>query len=145
MNLDAASPAPVGQQLADRRNDLDLTQEALAQQVGVSARTISAVERGVNEIQRRNRPAFEKALRLKAGTISRAYMTGGMVEPLDARAEPDDEEIGPAHAMIDEIERNPKLQRRLRKILSAGSGHAGKPDDSDTPDTERDSGDGVAG
>ena len=81
MSDDATSPLVVGQQLARRRNDLDLTQDGLAKRIGVSARTVSAIERGMNSIQRGNRATWESALRLKAGTISRAYRDGSPVEP----------------------------------------------------------------
>jgi transcriptional regulator with XRE-family HTH domain len=72
----------VGQQLAKRREELDLTQEALARLVGVTAPTISVTERGHTEIRRGKRPDWERALRLEAGTISRAYRERTPVEPV---------------------------------------------------------------
>lgn len=86
MSDDGTSPTAVGRQLARRRNDLDLTQDQLADRIGVRARTISAIERGNNSIQRSNRAIWEQALGLKPGTISRAYNEGIPIEPADADA-----------------------------------------------------------
>jgi transcriptional regulator with XRE-family HTH domain len=85
MSDDATSPAAVGRQLARRRNDLDLTQDQLAERIGIRARTISAIERGNNSIQRSNRSTWERALQLKPGTISRAYAEGSAIEPAEGR------------------------------------------------------------
>jgi transcriptional regulator with XRE-family HTH domain len=73
---------PVGQQLADRREELDLTQQALAQRIDMTSTTVSATERGRTEISRSNRAAWEQALRLAPGTISRAYKEGTRLQPL---------------------------------------------------------------
>lgn len=81
-------PIPVGQQLRQRREELDLTQEALAQRIGITAATVSVTERGQTEIRRSKRPAWERALQLKAGTISRAYKNGTPLEPADSPTEP---------------------------------------------------------
>lgn len=80
MSDDPASPAAVGQQLAQRRTDLDLTQDQLAERIRVRARTVSAIETGKNSIQRSSRSTWEQALRLKPGTISRAYSEGSPIE-----------------------------------------------------------------
>lgn len=82
------SPTPVGQQLADRRDELDLTQARLAQAIGVTTTTISATENGRTQISRSKRPLWEQALLLQPGTIGRAYRTGSRIEPLDAELPP---------------------------------------------------------
>ncbi|MCW5252248.1 helix-turn-helix transcriptional regulator [Streptomyces sp. SHP 1-2] len=74
----------VGQQLAARRKQLDYTQQMAADRIGITPTTVSAVERGLNEIQRSKRADWERGLDLIAGTITRAYETGA---PLQA-AEP---------------------------------------------------------
>jgi transcriptional regulator with XRE-family HTH domain len=79
-------PARVGRHLAERREDLDLTQNALAQRIGITSASVSAVERGVSEIRRSLRARWETALRLRQGTITRAYNDG---TPLDVVAEGD--------------------------------------------------------
>ncbi|MFJ2002145.1 helix-turn-helix domain-containing protein [Streptomyces chartreusis] len=77
------SPVPVGEQLAHRREELDLTQEALARRVGISAPTVSVTERGHTQIRVSKRANWEQALGLKAGTISRAYRDGTPIEVAD--------------------------------------------------------------
>jgi transcriptional regulator with XRE-family HTH domain len=98
------SPAPsdpplVGQQLAKRREELDLTQDALARLVGVTPPTISVTERGHTEIRRSKRAAWEKALKLRPGTISRAYTDGTLIEPAP------DTETPPYADLADDYER----------------------------------------
>lgn len=83
MSQSDVPPTPVGQQLAARRDDLDLTQDALARRIGVTSRTVSNAERDRAEIGRGKRSKWEQALRLKPGTIGRAYRTGSALEPLD--------------------------------------------------------------
>jgi transcriptional regulator with XRE-family HTH domain len=82
------SPTSVGQQLARCREELDLTQEALARRIGIATPTVSVTERGHTEIRLSKRPAWEKALGLKAGTISRAYRDGTPIELADITTEP---------------------------------------------------------
>lgn len=74
---------PVGQQLAERREELDLTQETLARRIGITAATVSVTERGRTQISRSKRTKWEKALRLAPGTISQAYRTGAPLVRLD--------------------------------------------------------------
>ena len=76
-------PNSVGHQLAKRREELDLTQGTLAGRVGVTVTAISNAERGRATISRGKRPLWEKALHLKAGTISRAYRDGSPIEALE--------------------------------------------------------------
>jgi transcriptional regulator with XRE-family HTH domain len=78
------APTPVGQQLAERRDELDLTQETLARRIGITSATVSATERGKTEISRTKRPSWEQALNLKPGTIARAYRDGTRIEPAPA-------------------------------------------------------------
>lgn len=83
-----SAPTSVGQQLAKRREELDLTQDALARLVGVTAPTVSVTERGHTEIRRSKRPAWERALQLQPGTISQAYRDGTSIEPAPASQAP---------------------------------------------------------
>lgn len=111
MSDDATSPAAVGRQLARRRANLDLTQDQLAMAVGVRSRSISAIERGSNAIQRSKRSAWEKALRLKPGTISRAYEDGSPLEPADISL------TDSAHAQDDiTVEREPTLAEMTQML-----------------------------
>ncbi|MEU3253174.1 helix-turn-helix transcriptional regulator [Streptomyces sp. NPDC006997] len=89
MSQTPSAPTSVGQQLASRREDLDLTQEALARRVGISAPTVSVTERGHTQIRRSKRADWERALGLKTGTISRAYRDGTPIEVADAEADQD--------------------------------------------------------
>jgi transcriptional regulator with XRE-family HTH domain len=81
MSQNPEPPHSVGQQLRARREALDLTQPALAQRIGIDPSTVSATERDKTEIQRGKRPAWEKALALKPGTITRAYNDAAPIEP----------------------------------------------------------------
>lgn len=90
---DTDPKAEVGRQLARRRRELNLVQEDLAPLVGVTGRTVSAIERGENAIQVNRRPLWETALHLVAGTLNRAYDTGSSIETL---AVPTGEETAPA-------------------------------------------------
>lgn len=104
-----ASPADVGEQLARRRDALFLTQEDLAQRIGINARTVSAAERGANAITKGRRAAWEEALRLRPGTISRAYLDG---TPIEAADEP-----RPDQAPVeDPLERLARLTRELNEV-----------------------------
>ena len=77
----------VGTQLADRRDhQLGLTQQQLADRIGVSSQTVSEIERGNNRIQRGKRQAWEAALGLVSGTITRAYRQGTQLEVEDTPA-----------------------------------------------------------
>ncbi|GAB3118014.1 hypothetical protein GCM10027160_29460 [Streptomyces calidiresistens] len=81
-----ASPARVGRALARRREDLDLTQEALARAIGITPATVSVTERGKTRIRRSKRSAWERALGLRAGTITRAYERDEELEAETERA-----------------------------------------------------------
>lgn len=93
-------PMRVGKQLARRREDLDLTQDALARQVGITVTSVSAAERGRATISRSKRPLWEQALQLGAGTLTRAYRDGSDLEPL-----PPPEPERPYADMSDRLER----------------------------------------
>ncbi|MGW6603293.1 hypothetical protein [Streptomyces sp. NPDC055036] len=86
MSQTPALPTSVGQQLRARRVQLDLTQGALAGLIGIDSSTVSVTERDRTEIQRSKRAAWERALRLRAGTISAAYTQGTPLEPADTTA-----------------------------------------------------------
>jgi transcriptional regulator with XRE-family HTH domain len=96
------APTRVGQQLARRREDLDLTQGAVATEVGITVTSVSSAERGRATISRSKRPLWEQALRLKAGTISRAYRDGADLEPAPP---PGPEQERPYADMSDRLER----------------------------------------
>lgn len=95
-------PTSVGQQLARRREELDLTQETLARRIGISTPTVSVTERGHTQISVSKRGAWERALGLKAGTIGRAYRDGTPIEVADAVEEQVDR---PYADMSDRLER----------------------------------------
>lgn len=80
MSQTPETPTRVGQQLRDRREQLDLTQGALARRIGIDASTVSVTERGQTQIQRGKRTAWEQALDLQSGTITRAYNDGADLE-----------------------------------------------------------------
>lgn len=80
MSADVIPPL-VGQRLAKRREELDLTQDALARLIGITSATVSTTERGRTTISRSKRPLWERALRLAPGTITRAYRDGTDLEP----------------------------------------------------------------
>lgn len=102
MNASDDAPLRVGQQLASRREELDLTQGALSGLIGITVTSVSAAERGRATISRSKRSLWEQALRLKPGTISRAYRDGTALEPApipEAQPEP------PYADMADRLER----------------------------------------
>ncbi|MET9089650.1 helix-turn-helix transcriptional regulator [Streptomyces sp. NPDC004237] len=78
----------VGEQLARRREELDLTQEVLARRIGISTPTVSVTERGHTQIRVSKRSSWESALGLKAGTIGRAYRDGTPIELAQTDAPP---------------------------------------------------------
>ena len=111
MNAPDPSPLDVGRQLQQRREELDLTQQQLAQRLSISARTVSAVERGLNQITKSKRSLWEEVLGLVSGTISRAYRDGSPVETAPARA---GEPPGGGHVLDPDAER-----RRFAKQVAA--------------------------
>ena len=116
------SPADVGRQLLERREDLDLTQQELAQRIGISARTVSAVERGVNQITKSRRGDWERALELKPGTISRAYRDGSRLEPAEPYAHISDVRITTTRAPAeDEDDEDPKMKRAAALLAEASA------------------------
>lgn len=106
----------VGQQLARRREDLDLTQDALVRLIGITVTSVSAAERGRTTISRGKRAAWEQALQLKPGSLTRAYRDGSDLEPLPS---PATEPERPYANLSDPLERTawemplPVEQRRL--------------------------------
>lgn len=79
-------PARVGQQLAGRREELDLTQQTLAARIGITVASVSAAERGRSVIMRGKRAGWEQALHLRPGTLGRAYRDGTDIEVLEMPA-----------------------------------------------------------
>lgn len=96
------APTRVGQQLARRREALDLTQIALAATIGITSTTVSATERGRTTISRSKRSLWEQALQLRQGTITRAYREGVDLELLPAVESPPEK---PYADMSDRLER----------------------------------------
>ena len=113
------SPTDVGRQLLERREDLDLTQQELAQRIGISARTVSAVERGVNQITKSRRGDWERALGLKPGTISRAYRDGSRLEPAEPYAHISDVRIATTRAPAEGEGEDPKIERAAELLAEA--------------------------
>lgn len=97
MSQNPEPPDSVGQQLRRRRESLDLTQPALAGRIGIDPSTVSATERDKTEIQRGKRAAWEKALNLKPGTITRAYADATPIEPADTPSEPPYADLSDPH------------------------------------------------
>lgn len=87
MSESPAGTPPVGEQLARHREQLDLTQGALAQMIGISVTSVSAAENGRSTIRRGKRSEWERALRLRPGSLSRAYEQGAPLEALDTPTE----------------------------------------------------------
>lgn len=96
------APTRVGQQLARRREDLDLTQNTLAQAIGITSTTVSATERGRTTISRSKRPLWEQALQLKPGTITRAYRDA---TDLESAPPPEPQQERPYADLSDRLER----------------------------------------
>lgn len=129
MSAPGTSPAAVGQQLARQRENLDLTQEDLGQRVGIAARTVSAVERGLNSISRSKRTAWEQALGLKSGTISRAYRDGTSLEPAESELgpEPDDDDLSPfERRILREMAEQRAILEEIRAEREAEQGGGGE-------------------
>lgn len=126
MSESSAAPPSVGKQLARRRKSLDIPQSALAAMADVTVTSISKAENDLVAIRRGKRSDWERALRLKPGTISRAYDTGTPIEPLDDAppAEPyadmtDEYERAVWHIAIPEEDRR-RIIDLLRKARQAG-------------------------
>lgn len=96
------SPRRVGPQLAQRREDLDLTQDAVSRQVGITVTSVSSAERGRTTISRSKRPLWEQALQLAPGTITRAYRDGTDLQPAPPPGSPQEQ---PYAEMSDRLER----------------------------------------
>lgn len=119
------NPARVGQQLAQRREDLNLTQEGLGQRIGITSFAVSAAERGRNEIRRSKRSDWERALGLRPGTLSRAYRDGSPIEVDQPPAEQ------PAEPELDDLEerllRDPEARAAIRTIIERSRALQGTP------------------
>ncbi|WP_433893081.1 helix-turn-helix domain-containing protein [Streptomyces sp. CA-111067] len=112
-------PHSVGQQIRSRRIALDLTQPALAQRVGIDPSTVSATERGLTEIQRGKRAAWERALELRPGTITRAYTDDTLIEPAPADQTPYADLTDPHERDIWEMRISEEDRRAIIDILRA--------------------------
>lgn len=100
MSQTPVPPTSVGQQLRARREDLDLTQGALAKLIGIDASTVSVTERDRTEIQRSRRAAWERALQLAPGSISRAYKDGVPLETAQTADPPYADMSNPKEAAV---------------------------------------------
>jgi len=108
------SMAAVGQQLQARREDLDLTQGEVGQRVGIRGETVSAIERGRNAISRSKRAAWEVVLRLKPGTITRAYKDG---TPIEAASGDGEDPLDRLDRLYREWKEDPSRRGRLISML----------------------------
>lgn len=121
MSPPSEPPTSVGRQLAARREELDLTQETLARRIGIATPTVSVTERGHTRIRRGKRADWERALGLKAGTISRAYRDGTPIEATDtADEQPYADLSDPQERAIWEMNLSEDDRRTLVDILRAG-------------------------
>ncbi|MFJ6073636.1 helix-turn-helix domain-containing protein [Streptomyces sp. NPDC093065] len=115
----------VGQQLAARRKQLDLTQQMAAERIGITSTTVSAVERGINEIQRSKRADWERGLDLASGTITRAYEAGTPVQAAPPPAEPPVRPADPDEQTVWDMDIPETYRRDIIEILrSAKRGHS---------------------
>lgn len=118
--------AEVGRQLAARREALDLTQQAVAVDVGITVTSVSAAENGRSAIMRGRRPLWERALRLKAGTISRSYATGAPLEPADPPSgEGHPPPVDPDERVIWEMDIPERYRRDIIDILRSAKHERG--------------------
>lgn len=117
--------AEVGRQLAARREALDLTQQLVAADIGITVTSVSAAENGRATIMRGRRPLWERALRLKPGTISRAYATGSALEPDDAPSGGNPPPVDPDERLIWEMDIPESYRRDIIEILRTGKRERG--------------------
>ncbi|MCM1974591.1 helix-turn-helix domain-containing protein [Streptomyces sp. G1] len=114
----------VGQQLAARRKQLDLTQQLAADRIGITPTTVSAVERGINEIQRSKRADWERGLGLAPGAITRAYDTGAPLQPAASDRQPPPLPADAAEQAIWDMDIPESYRRDIIEILrSVKRGH----------------------
>jgi hypothetical protein len=137
--------ARLAELMDQRRRELQpkLTWDQVALKAGIHRETLRQIRNGTStDIRPLSAAGIEDALGWKHGSID-AILAGGEPTPI-GEAEPDrfSEGIATANAVLDAVEQDPKLRDRLRKILSAGSGHRSDVNDSAT---EGDSGDEAAG
>ncbi|MEV7867429.1 helix-turn-helix domain-containing protein [Streptomyces sp. NPDC088124] len=97
----SGTPTLVGKHLAERREELDLTQQALASRIGITVNSVSAAENGRTVISRGKRPLWEQALELAPGAINRSYTKGVDLE----RVEPAEPQPKPYINLADRYER----------------------------------------
>lgn len=139
---------PARARLADlmdeRRRQLRLTWDEVASRASIHRETLRNLRTGVSaNLRPLTKAGLEGALKWKDGSVD-AILAGGAPTP-SGEPEPSDKfraGIETANAVLDAMEEDPDLRRRLRKILSAASGQESEVNRSDT---ERDSGDDVAG
>lgn len=118
----------VGRQLADRRKALDLTQQMAAKRIDITSTTVSAVERGLNEIQLGRRADWERGLGLAPGSITRAYENGVPLELVDSPGSDGPPYPGLADAderRIWEIDIPEKYRRDIIETLRSGKRERG--------------------
>lgn len=96
------TPMQVGRQLAQRRDELDLTQDAVARGVGITVNAVSSTERGRSAISKGKRARWEQVLLLRPGTIGRAYRDGTDIEVLP---QPEEKTYAPYADLSDRLER----------------------------------------
>lgn len=116
----------IGQQLAARRRQLDLTQQMAADRIGITSTTVSAVERGINEIQRSRRADWERGLDLAPGSITRAYEAGTPLQVAGAPLVEDSAPLtDPDERLIWDIDIPESYRRDIIEILRSGKRERG--------------------
>lgn len=118
MSPDSHPYADTGKKLAERRDELDMTQDKLANLVGIRSTTVSSIERGRNAITRSKRGDWEQALQLQPGTITRAYNEGGALQRQDASSPSRTEDaFERLDRLYEEWKSDPDRRGRLAEIL----------------------------
>jgi transcriptional regulator with XRE-family HTH domain len=84
----------VGDWIKTRRAELGMTQAQLAEEVNVSVRTVTSVERGESAVTDRKRPAWERVLGWPSGSLTVAYRLG---------IKPDRSPPSPARKILDRV------------------------------------------
>ena len=109
--------ANLGEQVRDRREELGLTQEDVAQKGGPSTATQREIERGK---PMRKRPAIyrklETVLRLREGSAMKALL-GGQVEPLESDSPAPRKRARYADPALQHIWDTPGVPEEVRRAL----------------------------
>lgn len=114
-----------------RRRDLRLTWDEVAARAGINRETLRQIRIGSGEIRALSVTGIEDALEWERGSID-AILADGEPTPLETETPSQfDQDMTTAHAVLDEIERDPRLRARLHRIIEAASGQPPRGNDSD--------------